>query len=170
MLLKWISFMVLILATVQFFALPIPWPQTIESPWQYEKLWSDAFYKQVSGYALLAILLSGILLSARRAVFGNSWGRYVTWRSVHSVLGFLGVVIIFAHTGLRLGSGLNLLLAGIFLALLILGGLTALLIAAFSPTSPGVRQLRSLARNVHQCGAYLALLLISFHIAMFYYF
>lgn len=87
-------------------------------------LWFDGLWQQWSGYLLLGVSGAGILAAllvkarpvARRG--GLHW-----WRLGHVWLGLCCVVLLFAHTGFRLGANLNAALMLVFSAALLLGAL-----------------------------------------------
>lgn len=102
------------------------------APWQlpWEVLWRDGFYKQLSGYSLLAMTVLALAMSLRKRIRIFSAGRFVAWRSLHVVVGTLAFVALLIHTGGRVGSNLNLLLLSAFAGLMVLGAVTALVMAS----------------------------------------
>ena len=87
-------------------------------------LWFDGLWQQWSGYLLLGVSGAGILAAllvkarpvARRG--GLHW-----WRLGHVGFGLCCVLLLFAHTGFRLGANLNAALMLVFSAALLLGAL-----------------------------------------------
>ena len=169
--LKWVSVFVLLLAVGHLFLAPIPWPDTINLAWHYDQLWLDNLYKQISGYTLLSLALLSAVFFIRRRIKGFVFGRYATWRSVHSVLGMLCIATLIVHTGLRLGSGLNFALSMSVLALAFLGGVTALITAL--NVSSSIRSIKSLKLSLRRFHLYLLFplfLFLTFHVVAVYYF
>jgi nitrite reductase (NADH) large subunit len=112
------------------FAPPIPYANSVQHDWHWDVLWRDGLVKQISGFSVLGLLLVALLLSLRkRTPLLDRLGRFDAWRLVHIVLGVLVIAGLFAHTGLRLGSGLNLLLMASFGLMLLLGAVSTGVIA-----------------------------------------
>jgi nitrite reductase (NADH) large subunit len=87
--------------------------------------WRESFYKQFTGYSLLGMTVLTLTLPLRKRLPTFSAGRFVAWRSLHVIVGALAVIALLFHTGGRVGSNLNLLLLSTFAALIILGAVTA---------------------------------------------
>lgn len=125
--LLWISGIaaLLALATVLLPRVPMADTFTIGDVWF--KLWFDGVWKQWSGYTLLGITVGAAVLGLRRRIsFLRRLGGYDSWRLVHLGIGIVAVIALFAHTGFRLGSGLNFWLMFSFSASLIFGALAGL--------------------------------------------
>lgn len=114
-----------------FFILPaFPFSKSLESPFSLlDSLWQTTFYKQVSGFTLLGLSVAALLISLRKRVAKFTWGIFPYWRIAHVILGFLTLVVIFLHTGFRLGNELNFILATTFSCLLLVGIVASALIA-----------------------------------------
>ena len=65
----------------------IPYAATVQVPWQWDVLWRDGFWKQVSGFTVLALSALILLLSLRKRVRRFTLGDFPAWRVVHAVLG-----------------------------------------------------------------------------------
>lgn len=112
------------LATLLFLLLPaIPYNRSVQATLQWDALWRDGLLKQFSGYTLLALSLSLGFLALPKRIRRIDWGDFAGWRAVHAGIGILAAVVLVAHTGLRLGSELNLLLMLTFLGVLLSGAL-----------------------------------------------
>jgi nitrite reductase (NADH) large subunit len=87
----------------------VPYPESFMH--RRDVIWSNNFYKQVSGYSMLTlgILLAVIGLRKRSGQFAGL-GHYDTWRVIHTALGLLAVAGVAIHTGARFGHGINFLL------------------------------------------------------------
>lgn len=110
--------------------LPVPYADTVLAAWRWDALWRDGLLKQISGFTVLGLFVTSLLLSPRKRLKKfQSIGRFDFWRWGHVALGLLVMVALLAHTGLRLGEGLNLLLMVSFLFTLLFGGLLAGVIA-----------------------------------------
>jgi nitrite reductase (NADH) large subunit len=124
-------------ATVSLFAvlamamLPaIPYADSVQVAWRWDTLWRDGLWKQVSGFTVLGLFVVGLLMSPRKRITKlQGLGRFDGWRLLHILLGLLVVTALLVHTGMRLGSGLNLLLMVSFSATLLLGAIATGLIA-----------------------------------------
>ncbi|MBD2858139.1 NAD(P)/FAD-dependent oxidoreductase [Spongiibacter sp. KMU-158] len=151
---------------------PIPYADSVQH-WlgSVDKLWSQGLYKQISGFSLLGLSILGLYLSINKRIQKLSWGSFRHWRLVHSVLGGLCLFVLFAHTGLRMGENLNAYLMSNFLALALLGGITAAVISG--ETAFGARLGKRLRR---WCSwGHIALFwplptLLGFHVISVYYF
>ncbi len=110
-------------AAVTLFAPRVPVPDSY-GPNLLEHLWFDGIWRQWSGYLILSLAILGLaiaIVSKKRLV--TQIARSHRWRLSHFVLGAGCVLVLFAHTGFRLGSNLNAALIGCFLAVLLTGAL-----------------------------------------------
>ena len=90
-------------------------------------LWFDNIWKQWSGYILLGVTVAAAALGLRRRIgIFRRLGGYDAWRYVHLGIGVIAGIGLFAHTGFRLGSGLNFWLMASFSASLIFGAIAGL--------------------------------------------
>ena len=87
-----------------------------------DHLWLDGFWKQVSGYTLLALCVAAGALSLRKRTSRLRFGDFAGWRVVHTVVGVATLLTLFVHTGFRLGSNLNTWLMLSLLGLAMAGG------------------------------------------------
>jgi nitrite reductase (NADH) large subunit len=114
-LLLWLTALSGVFAAFLLLPWSIPYPKSITTL-PYDVLWRDGFWKQVSGYTLLGLSAVAALLSARKRLRSVRFGAFAWWRVVHVIVGLLCLGALLAHTGGRLGSGLNLALSLCFLA------------------------------------------------------
>lgn len=138
-----------------------------------ELLWLDGFWKQVSGYTLLAFAVLAAVLSLRKRVRPLRIGNYDIWRIVHAVVGAAAVFALIAHSGLRLGSNLNLWLMSSFLLLLLSGAATAYIIANEHQMRDGpvsVAQIKSATFWLHLIGFWPLPLLLAVHVLSVYFY
>ncbi len=152
------------------FAAEIPVADTVQGGWQPQSLWLDGFWKQVSGYTLLALGAVASLLSLRKRWKRFTFGSFPWWRLAHVVLGTVAVAILVVHTGLRLGNHLNFLLVAAFLALTALGTLAGAVTVLERAPSPWSRRLRALSGYWHVALLWPLPALLGFHILSVYYF
>lgn len=92
-------------------------------------LWFDGFWKQFSGYLLLAFSLAGLTVAVAIKKQLLAWvsGSH-RWRLSHIVLGLGCVFILFLHTGFRLGTNLDAVLMGSYLTVLLSGALVGMVV------------------------------------------
>jgi nitrite reductase (NADH) large subunit len=113
-----------------FVAIILPtWPfsQSVQMEMRLDLFWIDGFWKQVSGFTLLALALVAGFLSIRKRVAAKWLGGYDGWRILHVVIGALSLGVLFLHSGFNLGVNLNLALMISFLALVLIGGAAGLI-------------------------------------------
>lgn len=123
-------------------------------PTLFERLWFDTVWKQWSGYMLLGFSIAGLaagLLPRLRALARR--GGHNGWRLAHAVLGLCCLLLLFAHTGFRLGSDIEAALMGAYVVMLLCGALAGIAVN-------GASQLRKLG-----IGARMRAVPIGLHIA-----
>lgn len=96
-------------------------------PTFFELLWFDGLWQQWSGYALLGLSGAGFITAALRkwrpaARLGGS----NRWRLAHLVIGICCVLVLFVHTGFRIGANMNAALMICYLAMLMSGALAGI--------------------------------------------
>lgn len=169
--LGWASAAAAGLAALIFLAPPIPFLETAQNPWSIDHLWRGTTFRQVSGFALVALVLAGLGLSARKRIPRFQAASVGTWRAIHAVLGTLSLLTLVAHTGFRLGYNLNRVLMLDFLALAIVGSLAGLVTALESRWGGALgRTLRSAWTTLHLFLTWPFPVLVIFHVFTSYYF
>ena len=144
-----------------------------EFGYQLDLLWQSSFWKQVTGFTLLAVTGLALLLSLRKRIAKFNFLNFGWWRAAHGMLGLATIFGVIVHTGMRLGANLNLCLMICFLTLNLAGGLTGML-AALESRATGSRQ-RMLKRwrprltMLHILFFWPFPILVAFHIAAAYY-
>ena len=158
------------LATLAY-VVSLPYRTTVVSAWRWDLMWTDAFYKQVSGFSLLALGLLVSTLSLRKRIASFAWARFASWQLAHVALGLVVCVALAVHTGFRFGANLNFWLMFCFTGLLVAGGVSGIATAI----APCLRQRR--ARALRSCALWTHILLLwplpallGFHILKGYYF
>jgi nitrite reductase (NADH) large subunit len=137
------------------------WPQ---------RLWTDGFWRQVSGYTLLTLGLGALLLSLRKRWSRFVFGDYGWWRVAHVLLGLSMLAVLVLHTGLKLGHNFNfLLLAGFFL-LTKLGSLASAVVAVETRPTRASRRWKQWSTRAHILLAWPLPALLGFHVLSVYYF
>ena len=107
----------------------IQYGDSIQKPGFMEWFWSDKYWKQVSGFTLLALTALGLLVSLRKRITRIKFGKFAYWRFFHIGLGTSCLAVLALHTGLHMGANLNRWLVVNYLVLLGLGAFTAAAIA-----------------------------------------
>jgi len=137
------------------------WPQ---------RLWTDGFWKQVSGYTLLTLGLAALLLSLRKRWSRFVFGDFGFWRVAHVALGLGMLVVLVLHTGLRLGNNFNFLLLLSFFLLTKFGSVASAIVAAETRPTRTSRQWKQFSTLTHIVLAWPLPILLGFHILTVYYF
>ncbi len=108
----------------------IPVPDRF-GPSVLRSLWFDGFWQQWSGYLLLALSVAGLVIGlAVRKRLVSRIASLRRWRFAHIVIGVACVLVLFAHTGFRIGVNFNAALMGFYLAMLLSGALAGIAIGA----------------------------------------
>ena len=152
----------------------IPIPDRF-GPTLLERLWGDGAWQEWSGYVLLGLSVAGLAAaSLMRVRFASGLGDQNWWRLVHVGLGMSCVLLLFAHTGFRLGSNLNAALMGCYIAALLSGACAGVLMGGATQLRRfGFAQVGNLSRlpmRVHiiALGALPALLIIHLLVVYLY--
>jgi nitrite reductase (NADH) large subunit len=126
-------------------------------------------YKQATGYATLALIAAGLVLSARKRIKRFRRGDVGALRVLHGALGAAALLTAACHTGLSLGERLNRLLALDFIAASLVGGLAAAL-AAQASADPADAVRRMAVNRVHLFLLVPFPVLLALHLLAAYYF
>lgn len=124
-----LSLTALLLALALLLMPAIPYQQTALAPLQWDWLWRDGLAKQITGFTVLGLALLVSSLSLRKRLPAITLGGFDLWRALHLALGVLAVLVLVAHTGLRLGYGLDRWLMLAMVGLLLVGALGGAVIA-----------------------------------------
>ncbi|MBX2848747.1 MAG: FAD-dependent oxidoreductase [Acidiferrobacterales bacterium] len=154
------------------FAVPgIAVGESVQQPAPLEFLWNDKFWKQVSGFSLLALTAIGLLMSLRKRLKSEKLGKFAYWRLFHVVLGVSCAVVLILHTGMHLGDNLNRLLIMNFLAVLFMGAAASSVVALSHRLQPANSQkIRSFWSWSHIIVTWPLPILLGMHILTVYYF
>jgi nitrite reductase (NADH) large subunit len=149
----------------------VPYSAVTHLTWAWDQLWRDGALKQASGFTLVGLSALLALLSFRKRMVGGSPARYGWWRAAHVVLGGAAVLILVAHTGLRMGSNLNWWLMASFAGMLA-SGATASLVMGLEHRLPAssARRVRTNAVWLHVVWLWPVPVLLTFHVLTSYYF
>lgn len=167
----WASFVSLLLIAVATLLPSPPIGESVQVNWHLKSLWYDNFWKQVSGYTLLALCVFAGSLAIRKRLATLNLGHMDHWRYIHSILGVVALVVLVIHTGFRLGENLNLVLMLDFLAVTCTGALVGVFMARNHHwTDLKLRAHRKWWSRVHYALLWLLPVLLSYHILSVYYF
>ncbi len=120
------SIVTLILSLLFYIAPNLPYATTVQNGWHWDVLWRNDLFKQISGFSVLGLFSIGLLISLRKRIRKlDKLGKFDYWRLAHICLGVLVVVTLVAHTGFRLGNGLNFVLMLGFSMMLIAGAISS---------------------------------------------
>ncbi len=167
--LNWLAAMAGILSVLWLLPWSVPYSDTASAS-NYDFLWRDIFWKQVSGYSLLGASALTLVLSLRKRVAQFRTGEFAWWRVAHAVLGISALVGFFVHTGGRLGSNLNLVLSLSFIALTAVGAYASLVIAKEHKLGASGIAIRRKMVWLHVMAFWPLPTLLAFHVAKTYFF
>lgn len=144
---------------------------SVQGGWHFETLWRNAFWKQVTGFTMLGLIVFSLSLTLRKRIRKIRFGEFGWWRFMHAGLGLLSLLVLVTHTGFSLGKNLNFILMLNFLVLGAWGGLAGLV------TSLEHRFSGYAGRRIRQSWTWLHIAffwplpaLITFHIISVYWF
>ena len=116
--------------TLFFLAIEVPYASSVQHEWRWDILWRDSLYKQISGFTVLGLAVLGLALSIKKRVRKlDGLGAFDYWRLAHIMLGVLVIATLVAHTGFRMGEGLNFYLMLSFSSMIVLGALSSTITA-----------------------------------------
>jgi nitrite reductase (NADH) large subunit len=165
------SILSLLIIALLVFSDPITASISVQPGWKIEKLWYDNFWKQVSGYTLLALCLIGSAISARKRWSKLKQGNIDNWRLFHAITGVVALLVLIVHTGFQLGNNLNFALMAVFLAATTTGSLVGVFMSKNHHWSDlKLREHRKWWSRVHYTLLWLLPALLFFHILSVYFF
>jgi len=157
-------------AAVLALVLLVPYNATVQVPWQWDVLWRESFWKQVSGFTVLGLTAVLATVSFRKRIRRFTLGDFPVWRVFHALLGAATLVGLAVHTGGRLGSNLNFMLMAAFLGVVALGAAAGGVIALEHRLGAGVARLRRSWLWSHILLAWPIPVLLALHVYKSYYF
>ena len=166
------AFISLVVSLLFLSPLSLPYSDSVQPPFQWDWLWRDNFAKQVTGFTILGLFAIGLLISPRKRIKKvQNLGKYHLWRIAHLVLGIAVVIALFAHTGARMGSGLNLWLMLSFSLLLLLGAVSSgVLSQQHKIDAATATKLRRVSNKWHIYLFWPVPVLLTFHVLSSYWF
>lgn len=166
------SLAALVLIAVSLYLGPIPLDNTRMAGPALERIWRDHLARELSGYALAAIVAgSAALVALAKRQARRSAQPMPGARGLHALFGLLALVGLGLHTGARWGQGLDLALS-VCLALMIGVGATTSLTLLNDGWFGGRRgaQLKRLGLRLHLWIAWPLPALLLLHVLKSYYF
>lgn len=167
------SSLLVVLGIIFYTLLPERGPgRSFTSHWHIDLLWSDPFWKQVSGYHLLAFGLIMAAISARkRWRVLSRLAEFGLWRNLHFVLGILLIVLLAFHTGFSFGQNISFYLTVSLLGVMITGAITGLSgYREWRNPNPQTEARRRRLNLVHLISLAFLPVLLAAHIFSIYYF
>lgn len=164
--------LICVIAAIAAVMLPgIPYTKSVQAAPNFNWLWTETLYKQISGFTLLGLGVLATFLSLRKRLPEVRWLNYSTWRFVHVVIGVLLVSTLLAHSGFRFGENLNFWLMSCFLMVTFTGALVGLIVASEHQLQPSIaKAVRKLSIWTHLLVLWPLPVLLGFHILKTYYF
>ncbi len=159
-----------VIAILLLLPISLNYASSVQSSITFDFLWRSSFWKQVTGYSTVGFTTLALLMSFRKRIKRFSFGDFAYWRIVHVALAVVGLFALVAHTGGRLGSNLNFLLMGSFVALLVTGVAAAGVLGLQHKLSGDSARLRSQFTWAHILLFWPVPVLLGFHIFKSYYF
>lgn len=137
----------------------------------FESIWNDKYWKQVTGFSLLALSVLGLLMSLRKRLSYKQLGQFTYWRLLHIVLGLLCSATLIFHTGFHLGTNLNRLLMINFLSIIAIGALAGVTVSIAHLLKPSLnRKIKNSLTWSHILVTWPLPILLGIHILTVYYF
>jgi len=148
---------------------PIPMSGSVLDSPSMDFLWRDAWWKQVSGFSLLGVMLAALALPMRDRLPRFLRSTFARSRVVHTAIGLGAVVVLGVHSGLRMGNHLNWVLMSCVVALLALGGLAGVVTGLEHRLPPALGSaLRSGWKRAHTLFFWPVPVLVVFHVLAVY--
>lgn len=166
-----VAVLALLLVTAIVLLKPIAFSQTVQTHTLADRLWTDTFTRQVTGFVVLGISVASLVFSLRKRIKRFTLGGFGWWRAAHATIGVLTLVALVTHTGFRMGQNLNRVLMFNFLALALLGALAGAVTALENRLDgPAARRLRAIWTWSHILLVWPLPVLLVFHVLASYYF
>ncbi len=164
------SIVSLVLLSLLAFAAPIALPvsvQTATTLWQ--KLITDSFWKQFTGYTMTAMALLSLVITLRKRTAWLKTFDFRHLRVIHVLLATTALAVLVAHTGFHRGSNLNLVLFWSFLAASLTGAMVGVVSGTEARLPLMMRSWRRPLTFWHILCLWPLPLLIAFHIVSVYW-
>ena len=142
-----------------------------ETEFQWDFLWRDNTFKQISGYSILSLTVIGLLVSLRKRWTRFSLFSFAIWRYAHILIGVFIVLALFVHTGFRIGNNMNAWLMTLFSGLILVGGVYGVFMSLQHKVDGVLAQrIRGYMNWGHLLLFWPVPVLLTFHVIKTYYF
>lgn len=148
----------------------LPYASSVQVAWQWDPLWRESLWKQVSGFSVLGLSVLLLIMSLRKRIRRFTIGDFPLWRVMHVMLGTLTLAGLAVHTGGRLGDNLNFLLMSLFLGTVLIGAAAGGLVALEHRIGNRAAGLRRSWTWAHILFTWPIPVLLVFHVLKSYYF
>lgn len=150
----------------------VPYARTLDAVWQWDSLWRNGTFKQISGFSIVGLTTLGVaLVVTKKRIVPARGGSVDIWRWSHVVLSFTAMLALAIHTGGRLGSGLNFWLLACILSLILAGvAQTGVIAVAHQLRAGTARRIRWGSAWLHVLLFWPIPILLLFHVIKSYYF
>ncbi len=134
-------------------------------------LWTDSFARQTTGFTMLGLTALTVFLSLRKRWKKFTLLGFDVWRVIHLAVTSLALFILFAHTGISLGDGINRWLIINFLLIALVGGISAAMssVEGYYATTT-IKRFKRYLVSAHIIVFWPLPVLLAFHILKVYYF
>jgi nitrite reductase (NADH) large subunit len=171
---RWIGWSALVSAVVLVLFMIIPGAKhsqsVLDPSYDLEIVWRDSFWKQVSGYGCVGLMLGSLGLTLRKRWSRFNWGNLQIWRAAHMGLIAVLYLVLYVHSGWRMGSHLNLALMLCFMITSVTGLGTAWAVWTESEANSLARRFRPNLLWIHIASFWPLPTLLFFHVFKFYYY
>lgn len=165
-----LSVLAMLLMAFLVFTPPIDLPGTVQTAttaWQ--TLITDDFWKQVSGYSLLTLVVSSLVISVRKRTSYLQRFRFTSMRVIHVGMATAALAVLIAHTGFHRGSDLNFILFCAFIIASLTGSVVGLMAGTESQLPQALRSFRRPLTLIHILCLWPLPVLVTFHIVSIYW-
>ena len=148
---------------------PLPGSESVQSPLPSD-WWTQSVTRQWTGFTVLGLSTLAMLVALRKRWQKFNFLSFDLWRLTHIGLFTLALIILFAHTGLTIGHGVNRWLLLNTLVLIISGALLGLVSGLGLKGNPWFQKHRRNWNLAHIFLGWPLPVLLIFHILSVYYF
>ncbi|MCY4046226.1 MAG: FAD-dependent oxidoreductase, partial [Cellvibrionales bacterium] len=159
------------IALLALFALLNPFGTTESyQPDHISHFWHDSFYRQITGFSILAITVLSFLFSLRKRINWLNKLSFGPLRLFHGLMATLALALLFLHTGVSDFQGVNQWLLYSFFGATIFGAISGLF-ADFEKrfNSLGIKKAKGVAVFAHIVTFWPLPVLLGFHILSVYW-
>lgn len=134
-------------------------------------LWTESLARQISGFSILTLTVFSFLLSLKKRSSLFKWMTFDFWRGTHVTLTALALMLLFIHTGISFGQGLNRWLIINFVAIALVGiGSACIASIEGKVISPAIKKIKRSLVMAHIITFWPLPILLTYHVLSVYYF